>query len=93
MAIVQCKGCGNNVDLPDPRAELINQLTVSMIVWSHGEPILCPTCGMGFIGQIAGIPMEHLRCVYSAVPKEQLPDNVKPQRAAQQSRIISPFGR
>jgi hypothetical protein len=82
--------CGNEVEVLEPRLELINQLTVSMIIWAHPEQTACDRCGMAFIPLIAGIPMEHMKCTFKQVPVESLPPGM-PVKREQQSRIINPF--
>jgi hypothetical protein len=88
MAKVKCD-CGNEVELQDPRLELVNQLTVSMIVWAHPEQVVCDRCDTAFVPLIAGIPMEHMRTTYKQMPQAALPAGMPVKK--EQSRIYNPF--
>lgn len=92
MQKIPCK-CGNYIDVPAARLELINQLSVSMIVWAHGEPTQCVACGNVIVGIIPNIPVEHIKLTFQEIPKGMggLPADAKLQQ--QKSRIIDPFGR
>lgn len=91
MTKVKCD-CGNEVELDEPRLELVNQLTISAIVWAHPEQTACDRCGMAFVPMFNGIPIDGMKCSYRQVSASELPSGM-PVKKKEQSRIISPFGR
>jgi hypothetical protein len=80
--------CGAKIPIPDPRLELVNQYTVSMVVWAHGEPIACDACGAMIIGVIPELPVGHIKMAYRALPPEAIQ---APGVEKKRSRIINPF--
>ena len=90
MEQIPCNNCGGKIDVPSPRLELVNQYTVSMIVWAHGEPVACANCGAVVVGLIPEIPINHMKMSYTPLPPESMPKGMKVQQQ-QKSRIIIPF--
>jgi hypothetical protein len=82
--LVPCK-CGTKISVPDPKIELINQLTVSMIVWAHSQAIQCPTCNTIYVGFLPPVTPGSVKMGYT--PLESPPPNL----IQEQPRIINPF--
>jgi rRNA maturation protein Nop10 len=88
---IPCKECGGNIEVSAPRLELINQFSVSMIVWAHPDAPTCAKCGATVVGAIPEMNAENFKLVYMPLPAESRPANIGV--AKPKSNIILPFGR
>lgn len=50
-----CKNCGKNIAAEVPAYEVINRLTVSMVVMAHSSILKCPHCSQAYQFYITGI--------------------------------------
>jgi len=82
---IPCK-CGAKIAVPDPRVEIINNLTVSMIVWAHSTAAQCPTCQTVYVGFLPPVPPGLIKMGYTQLDNPP-PNSVVPEK----SRIINPF--
>lgn len=85
---VPCQ-CGSYIEVPAPRLELINQYSVSMICWAHGEPTACANCGAMVIGVIPELNPGGIKLSYMPLPSDSRPINVAVKK--EPSRIIKPY--
>lgn len=55
MSAMRCVDCGKEFDVDMPQHEVINQMTVSMVVFAHPQLACCPHCGTAYRFEVAGL--------------------------------------
>lgn len=85
MQKIPCRNCpGVELEVADPRLELINQMSVSMIIWAHPDQVSCPQCGDMFIGHIPMIPLENIKMGFLQIGSDGI------AKVVEKSRILIP---
>jgi hypothetical protein len=83
-----CNKCGTPINLEAPRLELINQLTISAIVWAHPDVVTCQQCGLVYVGIMPELQYNAIKLSYVPMP-DGPPKGVAVKK--EPTRIINPF--
>lgn len=65
--------CGTELDMTDPAFEVVNQVTVSMIVINHGmmQGKTCGNCGQGYFCAIQGFDLSTIKLALVPIPEKE----------------------
>jgi len=55
MSAMKCVDCGKEFELEMPQHEVVNAMSVSMLIFAHPTMPCCPHCGTAYRFEIAGV--------------------------------------
>lgn len=81
MSEFTCTGCGTVMGVAVPKADLINQPKISMVILMHERPSVCPNCQKMFTVVITSVDDDGMKLAFVELKS-------KPPEASSQSKLV-----